>query len=206
MRVTRWPPVFRFTAVAAVLLVLTPSLGMAQITAAPWPEQSPEFDGGVFARAGITVRDIDESLLFYRDVLGLDVIHDRKGLFDPRLERFSGMTSDETIRLVILRPSLVGGEKFHAGYIALSERSDRQGKRIAAKKTVRHDGIQPGAIMLQFMVEDANKVYQAVLKLDGYEIISAPDPEKPYGELLVRDPNNVRFWITDRYGRHIFVD
>ena len=96
----------------------------AQITAAPWPDESPEFTAGVFARAGVTVADIDESLKFYRDILGLDVIHDRKGLSDPRLEKFSGMTSDESIRLVILRPALKGGEKFHSGYIALSERSD----------------------------------------------------------------------------------
>ncbi|MEM8984476.1 MAG: VOC family protein [Pseudomonadota bacterium] len=177
----------------------------AQIEAAPWPDQAPAFDGAVFARAGITVRDIDESLVFYRDILGLDVIHDRKGLFDPRLKSFSGMTENETIRLVILRPSLTNGQKFHAGYIALSERSNKDGDRIEAKETVQHDGIQPGAIMLQFMVDDAKRVHQAVLKLDGYEVIAAPDPDKPFGELLVRDPNNVRFWITDRYGRHIFV-
>jgi len=179
---------------------------LAQINPAPWPSESPEFTAGVFARAGVTVSDIDESLKFYRNILGMDVIHDRKGLYDPRLEQFSGMTSDESIRLTILRPALKNGEKFHSGYIALSERSDRDGKKITPKETVNHTGIQPGAIMLQFMVEDAKQIHQEVRKLDGYEIISAPDPDKAYGELLVKSPNGVRFWITDRYGRHIFIE
>ena len=178
---------------------------MAQMQPAPWPDKAPEFEAGVFARAGVTVRDIDESLKFYRDILGMDVIHDRKGLYDPRLQEFSGMSSDQSIRLTILRPALSGDGKFHAGYIALSELSNSEGERITPRENVTQTGIQPGSIMLQFMVEDAKDIHRKVKSLEGYHIISAPDPDKPYGELLIKDPNGVRFWITDRYLRTILL-
>ncbi|MEO9467990.1 VOC family protein [Parasphingorhabdus sp.] len=177
----------------------------AQIKPAPWPEKMPEFQSAVFARAGVTVRDIDESLKFYRDILGMTVIHDRKAMFDPRLVEFAGLENDRTIRLVILRPAITGDAKFHAGYIALSEISDAEGKKLSPKEPVSGDGSDPGSIMLQFMVEDAKLVHQKVRQL-GYEIIAAPDPEKPHGELLVRDPNGIRFWITDRYSRAILIE
>lgn len=176
----------------------------AQMQAAPWPDQAPEFQSAVFARAGVTVRDIDESLKFYRDVLGMTVIHERKAMYDPRLDDFSGLSSNQTIRLVILRPALSTDAKFHAGYIALSELSNADGERIDPKSTVVTSGSEPGSIMLQFMVEDAKLVHQQVVKL-GYEIISSPDPDQPFGELLIRDPNGVRFWITDRYPRTILL-
>ena len=177
---------------------------LAQISPAPWPAEAPEFQSAVFARAGVTVRDVDESLKFYRDVLGMQVILDRKGMSDPKLPGFAGIDSDQTIRLTILRPKLTGEAKFHSGYIALSEVSDADGNKVPPKAAVSGDGSQPGSVMLQFMVEDAKEVHRKVLGL-GYEIISAPDPEKNFGELLVRDHNGVRFWITDRYSRAILI-
>lgn len=176
----------------------------AQIKPAPWPDEMPEFQSAVFARAGVTVRDIDESLKFYRDILGMSVIHDRKAMFDPRLPEFSGLEKDQTIRLVILRLAISGDAKFHAGYIALSEISDAEGEKLQPKNPVSGDGSQPGSIMLQFMVEDAKAVHQKVIEL-GYEVIAAPDATKPHGELLLRDPNGIRFWITDRYSRAILI-
>ncbi len=123
--------------------------------AAPWPENAPEFESAVFARAGITVRDIDESLKFYRDVLGVTLIHERKATYDPRLEKFSGLQAGQTIRLAILRPALNINSKFHSGYIALSEISNSEGERIEPEENAVTSGAEPGSIMLQFMVEDA---------------------------------------------------
>lgn len=189
--------------ILAALLGISSSV-LAQISPAPWPAEAPEFQSAVFARAGVTVRDVDESLKFYRDILGMEVILDRKGMSDPKLPGFAGIDSDQTIRLTILRPKLAGEARFHSGYIALSEVSDAEGNRIPPKPVISGDGSQPGSVMLQFMVEDAREVHEKVLGL-GYEIIAAPDPDKNFGELLVRDPNGVRFWITDRYSRAILI-
>lgn len=187
---------------AAMLTLAAPAI--AQIEPALWPEEAPEFQSAVFARAGVTVRDVDEALKFYRDVLGMTVILDRKGMSDSKLPGFAGIEPDQTIRLTVLRPKLTGDAQFHSGYIALSEVSDAQGNKVEPKSKISGDGSQPGSIMLQFMVEDVKTVHKQVIKL-GYEIIAAPDLNKPFGELLVRDNNGVRFWITDRYSRSILI-
>ncbi|GAB5486943.1 MAG: hypothetical protein Pars2KO_05130 [Parasphingorhabdus sp.] len=204
MRLTEEVKLNKIGIIMITAALVAGSAANAQIRPAPWPETAPEFESAVFARAGITVRDIDESLKFYRDILGMTVILNRKKLSDPRLPDFAGLEKDQAIRMVILRPALNSGAKFHAGYIALSEVTDANGVKLSPKEKISGDGSQPGSIMLQFMVEDAKAVHSQVREL-GYEIISAPNPDKEFGELLVRDPNGIRFWITDRYSRAILI-
>jgi len=174
---------------------------------ADWPEQPPEFVSATFARAGITVRDIDESLEFFRDVLGMRVIVDRRAMYDPRLPAFSGLAENQTIRLTILQPVVSGASELNMGYIALSEISDAKGDRVQPLEPAKTTGSEPGSIMLQFLVDDVRSIHSGVSQL-GYEIISPP-VEREDGtrsELLVRDFNGIRYWITDRYTRTLFLD
>jgi len=159
-----------------------------------------------FMRAGVTVSDIDESLKLYRDILGLEVLLDRRGMYDPRLPDFSGIQPDQTIRLTILKTKMDGEEMLNGGYIAFSEICDSEGVRIDPEDNVVTTGKEPGSIMLQFLVDDVMPVHKQIVAL-GYEIISAPNKREDgsHSELLVRDPNGIRLWITDRYNRTIFL-
>ena len=173
---------------------------------APWPDKEPKFESAYFMRAGVTVSSIDESLKLYRDILGLEVLLDRKGMFDPRLPDFSGIQPDQTIRLTILKTKMDGEELLNGGYIALSEICDSEGKRLPAEDNVKTTGKEPGSIMLQFLVDDVIPIHKEIVTL-GYEVISEPVEREDgsHSELLVRDPNGIRLWITDRYSRTIFL-
>lgn len=174
---------------------------------APWPEDAPGFASATFARAGVTVRDIDESLKFFRDVLGMNVIVDRRAMFDPRLPAFSGLSEDQTIRLTILQPDMEGPAKLNVGYIAISEISDSEGNKLRPRAPVTSTGSEPGSIMLQFLVDDVRIIHDQVVDL-GYQIISAPIEleDGRRSELLIRDFNGIRYWITDRYERTLFLE
>ena len=190
-----------------ILTCLFSTYVFSQFVPAPWPDKEPKFESAFFMRAGVTVRDIDESLLLYRDILGMKVLIDRKGMFDSRLLDFSGLAEGETIRLTVLAPQNNGKAFVNAGYIALSEISDARGQRLPAKANVKTSGSEPGSIMLQFLVDDTKPIHKKIVDL-GYEIISAPSekPDGTWSELLVRDPNGIRLWITDRYSRTIFLE
>ena len=187
-------------------LFVTPLI--AQWEPASWPDEEPKFESAFFSRIGVTVANVDESLKFYRDILGMELLLDRKKMYDPRLPEFSGITPDQTFRFVILKTNMSTELMFNAGYLALSEVCDAEGNRLEPKKKVQATGSEPGSIMIQFVVDNNVPIYERVKDLPGYEVIFAPE-EKPDGkhtELLVRDPNGLRLWITDRYSRTIFLE
>lgn len=172
-----------------------------------WPGTPPEISSALYSRAGITVANMDKSLKFYRDALGMTVLVDRVGKTDARLAAFSGVEQDQAIRLVILRTETRGPAQLNAGYIGLAEITAADGSTIQNREVLTSNGAETGAIMLMFVVEDVRAVHADILGL-GLEIISEPQQREDgsWSELLIRGPNQERLWITDRYSRDVLVE
>lgn len=172
-----------------------------------WVSEPPAITSAVYSRAGITVADMDESLKLYRDVFGMRVLVDRLGKTDARLSAFSGLTDDQSIRLVVLRTETEGIAQLNAGYIGLAEITNSDGTATSTKTPLVSSGAETGSIMLMFVVEDIQETWAAVREM-GYDIISEPEQrdDGTWSELLMRGPNAERLWVTGRYGRSVLVE
>lgn len=168
----------------------------AQYVVGPWPEEDPEIISAILSRTGITVRDINESLKLYRGILGMQPFYERVGLDDPRLPAYSGMTTNQQMRLVVLRIRTKGDAKINAGYLGLTEISEKDGT-ITKLPQEHSTGAAYGSLSLMFVVDDVLAIYEKV-KAGGYEIISAPDKREngKISQLLMRGPDGERLWIT----------
>ena len=167
-----------------------------------WPDEPVVIDSALLSRAGITVRDIDEALSLYRDILCMEVVVDRPRMADPRMPVFLGMQHDQHFRFVILRLKTAGPSHLNAGYLSLAEIRNADGSRYDHPDTAPVTGSEPGSMMLMFIVEDIHKVYAQVQEM-GLAILSPPTrrPDGTSSEMLMRGPNGERLWVTDRYGR-----
>jgi lactoylglutathione lyase len=141
-----------------------------------------------FFHGGITVADMDRSLVFYRDGLGLDVEFDRM-LDAPYLKEALGLAFD-SIRAVYLR--VPGG-----GFVELLEYRGIERMPAASRPC------DPGAGHLCLYVDDVDAVYGRLSSLgfrarsDGVVAITAgpnagarsayvADPDAYYVELFQR--------------------
>jgi catechol 2,3-dioxygenase-like lactoylglutathione lyase family enzyme len=121
----------------------------------------------------ITVNDIDESLPFYRDGLGLDVVNDVSN--GPYRWLSLGVPGQEGLAITLSVP--------HAG------RSQQDGDALQELLT---KGSLP---FLVFAVDDLDATYEQVLAI-GAEVLQEPI-DQPWGprDCAFRDPsgNTVRF-------------
>ncbi len=114
-------------------------------------------------RTTLVVRDMDRSLSFYRDALGLEVIYDNV-IRTPR-----DATSDEeatrSLRLVFLRAN----DDF-VGIVGLMEYRK-------PRKTPIHQGAEPfsvGSTVFVFNAQDAKAVFENAKQINGVRVLSEP--------------------------------
>jgi catechol 2,3-dioxygenase-like lactoylglutathione lyase family enzyme len=118
---------------------------------------------GVF-HTGITVSDLDRSIAFYRDCLGLELVAQWDSA-QPYLRTVVGFP-DAELRIALLRvPGADGGRSGH--HIELLEYRTPRGVRADARTC------NPGNAHVAFMVDDLDAAY-AVMKAKGVRFKSAP--------------------------------
>ena len=114
-------------------------------------------------RTTLVVRDIDASLAFYRDALGLEVIYDNL-IRTPR-DAADDDAADRSLRLVFLRAN-----DDYIGIVGLLEY--RKPRKPAA-----HQGAEPfstGSIVLLFNSEDLDTTFAKARNVPGVRVLSEP--------------------------------
>ncbi len=133
----------------------------AAATAAPVPEDDRvPID---VRRTTLVVRDIDASLAFYRDALGLEVIYDNL-IRTPR-DAESDEAADRSLRLVFLRAN-----DDYVGIIGLLQYRK-------PKKPAPNQGAEPfstGSIVLLFNAEDLDGTFARARAVSGVRVLSEP--------------------------------
>ena len=113
---------------------------------------------------GITVSDLDRSLVFYRDLLGLELVSQWDSA-QPYLRTVVGFP-DAELRIALLRlPKTAAGRSGH--HIELLEYRTPRGERGDARTC------NPGNVHVSFLVEDLDAVH-AELSKRGVRFKSAP--------------------------------
>ena len=114
-------------------------------------------------RTTLVVRDIDASLSFYRDALGLEVIYDNL-IRTPR-EAANDEEADRSLRLVFLRAN-----DDYIGIVGLLEYRKPE-------KPAPHQGAEPfstGSIVLLFNAEDLDSTFAEARAVPGVRVLSEP--------------------------------
>ncbi|MEO9468005.1 VOC family protein [Parasphingorhabdus sp.] len=193
-----------------LLLFLTLSFGLISAASAQsfenyWPEKEPEITSAVIFRTSMTVRSIEDSLKFYRDILGLNPYYVRTKLKDDRLPAFSGLTEDQYMNLTVVKTDTDSGATLITGYLGLSEIRNADDS-LAIFPDVPKNMNPYGSMALMFLVEDTSEIHRKVVAA-GYEVISAPKPKEGGGhtQLLMRGPDGERIWITESRFRRPFL-
>ena len=131
-----------------------------------------------FRHVGIIVKDMEESLHFYRDILGLKVIQNFKDESDY-INRVMGL-NDQCIHMVKMKTHDSVGVEL-----------------LQYKNPLNSDIIPPlhnfGICHLAFQIKNAEKAYEALCK-QNITVISKPiiSSEKFAKVFFCVDPNNVR--------------
>lgn len=121
-------------------------------------------------RTTLIVRDMEASLAFYRDALGMTVQYDQQ-LTSPRLERAGGDGVNRS-RLVLLKANdsfigMLGLWQFETG---------------PAQQPPAQPAFAPGEIVLLFNATDLETRYQATIAVPGVHEMSPPTPRSYPGQ------------------------
>ena len=114
-------------------------------------------------RTTLVVRDIDASLAFYRDALGLEVIYDQR-IRTPR-DAPSDEAANRALRLVFLRAN-----DDYVGIVGLLQYTK-------PAKTPANQGatpFTPGSIVLLFNAEDLESTFDDARSVLGVRVLSEP--------------------------------
>lgn len=114
-------------------------------------------------RTTLVVRDIDASLAFYRDALGLEVIYDQR-IRTPR-DAPSDEEADRALRLVFLRAN-----DDYVGIIGLLQ-------YMKPAKMPANQGatpFTPGSVVLLFNAEDLETTFDTARDVLGVRVLSEP--------------------------------
>jgi catechol 2,3-dioxygenase-like lactoylglutathione lyase family enzyme len=103
---------------------------------------------GIF-HTGLTVSDLDRSVAFYRDALGLELVNQWDSA-QPYLRRIVGF-ADAELRIALLRVPGVAAASGH--HIELLEYRAPRGTRGDARTC------NPGNVHVSFVVDDLDRVY-----------------------------------------------
>jgi len=134
---------------------------------------------------GLTVSDLERSVAFYRDVLGLEVVSQWDSA-QPYLRTIVGFP-DAELRIALLRLPATPAASGH--HIELLEYRSPHGVRGDARTC------NPGNVHVAFMVDDLDRVY-AELSAKGVRFKSAPvavehGRNKGAKAVYLRDPDDI---------------
>ncbi len=117
----------------------------------------------IFRRTTLIVRDVNESLKLYRDVIGMEVIYDNliKRPHPDAPER------EQVLRLVFLKATTQ-----FSGVLGLLEYDYKSEYKV--DKPVRKEGFTPQNIVLLFNSKNQAEQFEKIKKLPNIEILGAP--------------------------------
>lgn len=113
-------------------------------------------------RTTLVVRDIDNSLALYRDVLGMQVIYDNR-IRTPR-DAATDAEAERASRLVFLRAN----DNF-IGVLGLL-----QYVKPEKHRELKHEAFQPGTVVLLFNAENVEEKFAAAEQVKGVKALSEP--------------------------------
>jgi catechol 2,3-dioxygenase-like lactoylglutathione lyase family enzyme len=139
-------------------------------------------------RVTITTNDMEASLRFYRDALGMSVWYDGD-IHDAIVNQLFGLQPTTVTRVLILHSE----QSYIAGMVGLME---FKGQEIAPRPTTAAPTPHAGEVIVMMTTTRINALYQRLMEC-GCEIIAPPTRLQIPGrevvyEMLVRDPNGVR--------------
>lgn len=149
----------RFMQFGSILVIMVALVQMAPATALPVEDEDRvDID---FRRTTLVVRDIENSLALYRDVLGMKVIYDQP------IRTPAGKSDDETDR--IRRLVFLRANDSYVGVLGLLEyqkpRKEQPLSRLA---------FEPGTSVQLFATKNLEAKYQQAQKVPGVQGISPP--------------------------------
>jgi catechol 2,3-dioxygenase-like lactoylglutathione lyase family enzyme len=136
----------------------------ASLPAFPEPVAEQDRVGIDFRRTTLVVRDIDTSLAFYRDALGLEVIYDNL-IRTPRSAE-SDAEADRSLRLVFLRAN-----DDYVGIVGLLQYRKPE-------KPALHQGAEPfstGSVVLLFNSENLDDRFAKARNVPGVRVLQEPE-------------------------------
>jgi len=158
-------------------IILLTALAAGSVLAQGLSQQSvPIYDGAIVSpltRTTLFVRDIDESLKLYRDILGLQPRRPEMTLEGPFWSEAIGAAGENKVqRVVVLNTTGPGGEM--VGNIWLFQFIDEN----AGPPVYKPARLQTGDMALVMVTQNIHDIYEKV-KAAGYTIITPPMSPKP---------------------------
>lgn len=147
---------------------------------------------GPVKRTTIVVADIERSLAFYRDLLGMDVFYDGR-IGNPGASDVTA-TPCEGLRMVVLQ-----AQKSEVGMIGLME---IQQPRVPLTATQWDRRLKTGETILVIPTDEMRSLHERMLAA-GVFVVTPPVrvvvPDRPeIHEMMVRDPDGVVVNLTQR--------
>lgn len=130
-------------------------------------------------RTTLVVRDIETSLAFYRDALGMTVEYDQE-LTSPNLSPRAGADGTNRSRLILLKAN----DNF-IGMLGLWQFLDQTEYDLAAPDAA---DFTPGEIVLLFNADNLGEVFAKAAAVSGVQVIGEPKPRtypSPQGDIDV---------------------
>jgi catechol 2,3-dioxygenase-like lactoylglutathione lyase family enzyme len=159
------------------------------VSTAPVPAPAPEKPTqSILLRAVSVTYDIDRSLLFYRDILGQEVVEDAQ-LNPERAATWLDVSPKAKVRFVVLRGKAeYPGGPITGGRIAFIAIDDPAHPRSSVK-TTNHRGVH-GDMILPHRVANLDGIVRR-LKESGFEFLFEPrvTPTGLSRNCMVYDPN-----------------
>ena len=142
-------------------------------------------------RQTLIVRDIEKSLLLYRDAIGMEVIYDNI-IRRPHREE----DRQQEIRLVFLKAS-----NDFIGVLGLVDYEHNNPEHPVHTRPVRKEGFTPGNSVLLFNTTELDERWPRIEAVEGIEVISGPTyTEYPsYDGTSIIRVNVTRFYDADGF-------
>jgi catechol 2,3-dioxygenase-like lactoylglutathione lyase family enzyme len=140
-----------------------------------------------FLHVGISVKDLEESIRFYRDVIGMDEEYrtiNRGG----RISRVVGV-ENASMDVCVLRKGTTRIELLDYG------------NRRAKERTAYPSQDEPGLVHIAFVVDDVDREYERITGL-GFEAYAPPMVARENGPKItyVKGPDNVIIELFEKSG------
>jgi catechol 2,3-dioxygenase-like lactoylglutathione lyase family enzyme len=157
-------------------------------------QPAADVDVSRLVRTALFVSDLDRSLAFYRDLLGLDEVFFQGTFTGPVLGRLLGLPANAQVRACILKAE---GPAF--GMIGLFEVRGRGRPRVRKQRGT----VNVGEAVLVFYAARLDPIV-ARLRAGGYTIISEPVNLTPrWREMTCYGPDDVMINLIEREHRSL---
>jgi catechol 2,3-dioxygenase-like lactoylglutathione lyase family enzyme len=186
--------------ITCVMMILAGTAHAQTMTmdAPPWPSAETKLSGSIAWRTTIVVRDVEESLKLYRDILGMQLSESIRNVASPTLEWTVGFAPGEAMDFEVLRPALDSPEvNANSSYLALIAPHIKKPDAPALPTEGRSPYGSMGLFILTPDAEAAFNAVKAAAPARGYVIVKE-GPRDDTGRLT-------RFWMRDGDGARLMI-